>query len=131
MYAMPYHVCDLLLSQGACIDAKAFKKCFSVLAASGRVFQKRGGVRVGFAAPPPGLWPSGAVGVVFRVGSVEGGRALFTPLENIELLFKVRKFTGSRDFVGKMGFFCLSPRAFRNDENFGTLVLCNVESFNV
>ena len=45
-------------------------KGFSVLAASGRVFRKRGGVGVVFPAPPPGLRPSGAVGVIFRVGSV-------------------------------------------------------------
>ena len=43
-------------------------KCFSVLAASGRVFRKRGGVGVVFPAPPSGLRPYGAVGVIFWAG---------------------------------------------------------------
>lgn len=60
---------------------KPSNKCFSVLAASGRVFQERGGGGVVFPAPPPNLGPSGAVGFIFRVGSVYGeGRGSFTPL---------------------------------------------------
>ncbi len=73
-----------------------------------RILKK--GLVVGSFSPPlrRAFGPPARWGSLSGSGLLRGTGALFTPFGYHLVLFKVRKFTGSHDFIGTSGFFaCL------------------------